>query len=228
MQCSRHLKLLPTIAWVLLFSGIIQNNAYSDPASYSDSLSRGATAWSNNCARCHNMRPPSEFSSIQWQTIVLHMRLQAGLTGQEERDIYNFLAAQSPKPSQIEPVSAAAPTLQNSQLNITEQKVETKVQEVSAKPSSTNSIELGKKVFHQTCVACHGENGAGAISGVLSLSGKDSPLFKNSDALLIKRIEEGYKGPNSTMAMPPKGGNPSLTNEQIKAVLEYMKQTFGH
>jgi hypothetical protein len=51
----------------------------------------GVQLWSENCARCHNSRPPEEFSDAQWQTIVHHMRLRADLTGEEEREITKFL-----------------------------------------------------------------------------------------------------------------------------------------
>ena len=53
----------------------------------------GVQLWSENCARCHNMRPPEEFSDAQWAAIVHHMRLRANLTGQEQRKITEFLQA---------------------------------------------------------------------------------------------------------------------------------------
>lgn len=53
----------------------------------------GVQLWSENCARCHNSRPPEEFSAAQWDTIVHHMRLRANLTGDEAREIVKFLQA---------------------------------------------------------------------------------------------------------------------------------------
>lgn len=52
---------------------------------------RGVQRWSENCARCHNMRDPKEFRDDQWKVIVTHMRVRAGLTGQDARDILEFL-----------------------------------------------------------------------------------------------------------------------------------------
>ncbi|WP_322002981.1 cytochrome c [Marinobacter alexandrii] len=52
---------------------------------------RGAQSWADNCARCHNMRDPAEFRDDVWEPTVLHMRIRAGLTGQEARDIQAFL-----------------------------------------------------------------------------------------------------------------------------------------
>ena len=51
----------------------------------------GAELWSNNCMRCHNIRPPTMYSDAQWDVIVHHMRLRANITGQEQRAIVEFL-----------------------------------------------------------------------------------------------------------------------------------------
>ncbi len=64
-----------------------ESNAKSDPMQFS----RGAQAWANNCSRCHNMRDPKELRDDQWRAAIGHMRVRAGLTGQEARDILAFL-----------------------------------------------------------------------------------------------------------------------------------------
>lgn len=51
----------------------------------------GEELWSNNCMRCHNVRPPTMYSGAQWDVIVHHMRLRANITGQEQRAIVEFL-----------------------------------------------------------------------------------------------------------------------------------------
>lgn len=54
-------------------------------------LVRGAKAWSDNCLRCHRMRDPKDYRDDQWDPVIYHMRMRAGLTGQETRDILAFL-----------------------------------------------------------------------------------------------------------------------------------------
>ena len=54
-------------------------------------FARGAKAWANNCARCHGMRDPKEQTDRQWKIVMTHMRLRAGLDGQQVRDITLFL-----------------------------------------------------------------------------------------------------------------------------------------
>jgi hypothetical protein len=51
----------------------------------------GEELWSNNCLRCHNIRPPTMYSNAQWDVIVHHMRVRANITGQEQRAIVEFL-----------------------------------------------------------------------------------------------------------------------------------------
>lgn len=51
----------------------------------------GEELWSNNCLRCHNIRPPGMYTDAQWDVIVHHMRLRANITGQEQRAIVEFL-----------------------------------------------------------------------------------------------------------------------------------------
>lgn len=52
---------------------------------------QGAKAWANNCTRCHTLRDATELSDDQWITTMFHMRVRAGLTGEETRDILTFL-----------------------------------------------------------------------------------------------------------------------------------------
>lgn len=54
-------------------------------------FARGAKAWVNNCASCHNLRPANDLRDDQWRVVVAHMRVRADLTGQEARDVLKFL-----------------------------------------------------------------------------------------------------------------------------------------
>jgi len=59
----------------------------SDPMQFA----RGAKAWADTCARCHNMRDARSLRDDQWRAAVAHMRIRAGLTAQESADILAFL-----------------------------------------------------------------------------------------------------------------------------------------
>ena len=95
-----------------------------------------------------------------------------------------------------------------------------------ATPAIASGSEAGEKVYAQTCIACHGANGKGAIPGVSDFTKTDGPLAK-SDEILIASIRDGLATPGKPLSMPAKGGNPSLSDEEIQAVLTYLRSSFG-
>lgn len=56
-------------------------------------IENGAQVWADTCMRCHNLRAPSDLSKRAWPYSMYHMRVRAGLTGQETRDILAFILA---------------------------------------------------------------------------------------------------------------------------------------
>ena len=160
-------------------------------------ISRGSVDWANNCARCHNMRGANDFSDDEWAPIMTHMRLRAGLSGQQTRDILAFLQSSNNK----------------------------SIESASVSPKTSSPISLsGKDIYNKSCIACHGANGEGAISGVPKLSER---LPQSSHDVHFQHIKNGLLSPGSPMAMPANGGNPNLADEDIAAVLKYIKKEFG-
>ncbi len=88
------------------------------------------------------------------------------------------------------------------------------------------AVNAGQAIYSQTCIACHGANGKGAIPGVADLTKGDGALSK-PDAALLNSITDGFQRPGSALAMPPRGGNPTLTEEDVEAVLAYLRAEFG-
>ncbi len=62
---------------------------------------RGARFYSDNCGRCHNARPPNEHTNRDWSIVMTHMRIVAGLPGQQARDVHAFLTASNNPPRQV-------------------------------------------------------------------------------------------------------------------------------
>ena len=81
----------------------------------------------------------------------------------------------------------------------------------------------GEQIYKQTCIACHGANGEGAIPGVPKLSER----LSKSDEVLLLNITNGFQSEGSPMAMPAKGGNPDMTDTDVKKVLSYIRQNFS-
>lgn len=87
----------------------------------------------------------------------------------------------------------------------------------SSKPQSP------KEIWQGTCAACH-QTGVG---GAPKIGDKDE-WAKHIDkglATLKKHAINGYHGPEGFM--PAKGGNPSLSDEQVVKAMEYMVSQSG-
>jgi len=184
--------------------GLLLSISYSGAMMASDfpeegNFSNGSKVWAENCNRCHNMRGPKELRDDQWISTSFHMRLRAGLTGQETRDVITFLKASNTK-------MVASGSMQ-----------------VAAVISKG---ETAKETYNKTCVACHGSGGKGAFPGTPDFTSSSGALAK-SDDVLIDHIANGFQSAGSPMAMPPRGGNPNLSDADVKAVLAYIRETFG-
>lgn len=84
----------------------------------------------------------------------------------------------------------------------------------------------GEKLYNTTCVACHGNNGKGSIPGVPDLRGRDSRLAQKDLETLLHNVDAGYRSPGSMLAMPPKGGNADLSQQDLVDILNYMRKEF--
>ncbi len=76
----------------------------------------------------------------------------------------------------------------------------------------------GQQVYQTTCVACHDAG----IAGAPKLGDKSQwakHVAKGLDTLYASALN-GVQG--ATGAMPPKGGNPALSNAEVKAAVDYM------
>jgi mono/diheme cytochrome c family protein len=51
----------------------------------------GAELYAINCNRCHPERYATEFTSAQWKTIMLHMRVRANLPAAQAKVILKYL-----------------------------------------------------------------------------------------------------------------------------------------
>jgi cytochrome c5 len=110
----------------------------------------------------------------------------------------------APAPAAAAPAAAAAPTAVAA----------VTIPRPPAKGGAPAAAGAGKATYDTTCMACHGTGAAGAPK--LGDKAAWAPRLKTGLAALHASALKG-KG-----AMPPKGGNASLSDDAVKAAVDYM------
>lgn len=76
------------------------------------------------------------------------------------------------------------------------------------------SASAGQQIYEQTCFACHNTGAAGAPK-----LGDQQTWSALAEEGIDELVDVAIHGEG---AMPPRGGNPDLTDEQIRAAVTYM------
>jgi len=92
--------------------------------------------------------------------------------------------------------------------------------------TAAGDAEQGKALYATTCAACHGPNAEG-VKGL----GKDMTTsqfiadLSDADLLTFIKLGRGMDDPLNTtgVAMPPKGGNPAISDEQLTDIISFMR-----
>ena len=93
-------------------------------------------------------------------------------------------------------------------------------------PQTAGDATKGKELYATTCVACHGPNGEG-VQG-LGKPFADSEFLKGqNDDELFAFIKKGRPpgDPDNTTGvdMPPKGGNPALSDDDLRDIIAFLR-----
>ncbi|RIK36499.1 MAG: hypothetical protein DCC55_27135 [Chloroflexi bacterium] len=96
----------------------------------------------------------------------------------------------------------------------------------AAQQASTGDAAVGQQLYSATCAACHGPTGEG-IAGLGKALTESDFVAELSDEELLAFLKVGrdMSDPLNTtgIAMPPKGGNPALNDEQLNDIIAFMR-----
>ena len=85
--------------------------------------------------------------------------------------------------------------------------------------SDDQNISQGREIWLQNCETCHGY---GIADAPVPMSPEDWSFRLAKDRqLLYTHAIDGYIGPDYNM-MPPRGGNDSLADKEVKLAVDYM------
>ncbi|MFC4622910.1 c-type cytochrome [Comamonas nitrativorans] len=85
------------------------------------------------------------------------------------------------------------------------------------KAEATASVD-GKSIYGKTCAMCH----AAGVAGAPKPGDKEAwgPRIAQGNDTMYKHALEGFTGDHGMM--PARGGNPKLTDEEVKAAVDFM------
>ena len=94
---------------------------------------------------------------------------------------------------------------------------------VLAEASAASGNLTGQQVYGQVCKTCHETGLAGAPK--VGDKGAWSPRIAEGEKTLVQHAIGGYQG--KTGVMPPKGGNPELTDDEVHRAVVYLANQAG-
>lgn len=183
-------------------TGVLNAPKLGDKAAWAKLIAEGQATLTADAMKGVRQMPPRggnpNLSDAEFARAVVYMANAAGADWK----------APEPKPS-APPVAAAMPAAAPAPAI-------SPAPAADAAPAGTGGTDTakGKPVYEKTCMVCHATGVAGApkagdkAAWAAHLSRGVDDLYKNA----IKGIK----------AMPPKGGNPSLSDAEVKAAVDYM------
>ena len=94
----------------------------------------------------------------------------------------------------------------------------------TTEPAAAGGEETGKRVFNSLCFTCHGNvGGGGGLPNIPHFGDKAAwaPRIAQGKPMLYEHALKGYTGA-SGIPMLPKGGNPSLSDDEVKATVDFI------
>jgi nitrate/TMAO reductase-like tetraheme cytochrome c subunit len=73
---------------------VIKEEAPQEVASYvmlTAELAEGKDLFENNCAKCHKLYNPKDFTAEQWTPILINMQKNADLSDEQRIKVYNYV-----------------------------------------------------------------------------------------------------------------------------------------
>ncbi len=143
--------------------------------------------------------------------LVIYYVTQAIIEETQNAFVKEDSAYQEQLNKRIEPVGRVAIAGQSDEVEARESEPEPAVAAMS-----------GEDIYNSSCVACHGIGIAGAPK--VGDTEAWAPRIDQGLPTLYEHAIDGYQG--STGMMPPKGGAMSLSDDEIKAAVDYMARMY--
>jgi cytochrome c5 len=200
-------EIVKTVCTACHQAGVANAPKLGDKAQWAPRIEQGLNTLVSSVVKGKGAMPPKAGDpSLTDEEIARAVVLMANEAGAS----FKAPAAPKPRPAAATPAQAAATPPQAA---ATPPQAPAQPAQASAPPAKPAAAE-GKAVYDQTCVACHMQS----VAGSPKLGDKPAwaPRIDTGMDSLVQSVLKG-KG-----AMPPKGGNASLSEAQVRAAVEFM------
>lgn len=204
-------------------TGVAGAPKIGDTAAWAPRIKSGLAALVESSLKGKGAMPPQgggQFDDIEIARAVVHLANEGGAKFEEPQPPESADAAAAPSASEAAaPSAAAAPAASQPAAAATpaaDDKAAAAPAGAAAAPSqaSAGDVAAGEKVYKGTCAVCHDSGVAGAPKHGDAAAWK--PRLEQGFDVLVKHSIEGIR------AMPPRGGNGKLTDEQLRDAVAYM------
>jgi len=100
-------------------------------------------------------------------------------------------------------------------------------QSIAEASTSSDNLPDGEELYSINCMSCHQQNGEGLSGAFPPLKGSKIVLDNDID-LMVRIIMNGYNPREEYAVMPAVGTNNNLTPEQIAAIMNHEKTSWGN
>jgi disulfide bond formation protein DsbB len=93
-------------------------------------------------------------------------------------------------------------------------------------PTSRGDVAAGKTKYESTCITCHGPDAKGLPNLGKDLTASEFAKGLSDDDLVVfvtKGRDPSDPANTTGVAMPPKGGNPALTDQDLFDIIAYVR-----
>ena len=195
-------------------TGVAGAPKFGDQAAWAPRIKQGEKVLLHSALNGKNAMPArggaANLSDLEVERAMVYMADKAGATFKEPA----AAAAEEKAAAPAAEKTAAAPATEKTAAAPAAEKAAATPAAETKTPAPAASKAEGKKIFETTCIVCHGTGVAGAPKAGDKAAW--APRLKTGMAALYKSALQGKN------AMPPRGGNAALTDDQVKAAVDYL------